>query len=134
MPRFASLLVRGYLGWSDHVSGRSRRYLSSPLKAGELRQTRVTVSRLCQVSAQRDLAFTAVGDGSDSEWPPVQGADSGGVEVVLASLRALCLGVDRALHRLAIESLADVLDGPLLSIGRRHIVCALGIWKVEVAV
>ena len=52
MPGWALVLVGWCLGWSGHVSSRSRRCLSSPLEAGELRQTRVTVSKLCQVRAR----------------------------------------------------------------------------------
>ena len=51
LPRFASSLLRGCLTWSGCVSTRSHRCLSGPLKAGELRQTRVTVSKPCQVRA-----------------------------------------------------------------------------------
>ena len=73
--------------------------------------------------------------GPGSEWPPVERAGSGDVEVVLAARRVLAVSaVDRALHCFVKESVADVLDGPLLPIGRRHIICALSIWKVEVPV
>ena len=51
LPGFASVLVSECFPWSGDVSGCSRGCLSSPVKAGELRQTRVSVSRPCQVCA-----------------------------------------------------------------------------------
>ena len=40
--------VRGHITWSGHFSRRSRRCPSCPVEAGKVRQTRVTVSRMCQ--------------------------------------------------------------------------------------
>ena len=64
------------------------------------------------------------------EW-----AGSGDVEMVFAALRVVLLcDVRRTLHRAVEDSLADVVDGPLLAFARGRAVCALSIWKVEVAV
>ena len=63
------------------------------------------------------------------EW-----AGSGDVEVVFAPLRVVILcDVSRTLNCAVERTLADAGDCPLFAFARGRVVCALGIWEVEVA-
>ena len=58
---------------------------------------------------------------SGSDWPTVEWAVSGDVEVVFAALRVVLLcDVRRTLHRAVEDSLADVLDGWLLAVAGKR--------------
>ncbi len=69
------LLLKACFACSEHISRCSRRCLSSPLKAGELCQTGVTVSKLYQVSAR---SKTCSGPLSPPPGHPAVGLDFGG--------------------------------------------------------